>query len=39
MEGRKKKNAICTAWSWFFASVENVMPTARLAAMKSRATA
>ncbi len=26
IEGRKKKNDICIAWSWFFAMVENVMP-------------
>ena len=33
IEGRKKKNAICIACSWFRAAVEKVKPTARLAAM------
>ena len=34
IDGRKKKNAICIAWSWFLARVENVIPMARFAAMK-----
>src|ERR1044071_4291844 len=38
-EGRKKKNDICTAWSWFSAMVEKVSPTARLAATKISVTA
>ena len=38
-EGRKKKNAICIACSWFLAMVEKVMPTARLAAMKKTSAA
>ena len=33
--GRKKKNVICIACSWFCASDESVMPTVRLAAMNS----
>ena len=33
IDGRKKKNVICIACSWFFASVEKVNPTARLASM------
>ena len=39
MDGRKKKNAIWTACSWFCAMEENVMPTERFAAMKNRAAA
>ena len=38
MDGRKKKNAICTACSWFCARVEKVMPMERFAAMKIRDT-
>jgi len=34
-EGKKKKKAICTAWSWFSATVEKVIPMARLAAMNT----
>ena len=37
-DGRKKKKDICMAWSWFPATVEKVMPMAKLAAMKMRAT-
>ena len=36
IDGRKKKNDICIAWSWFLASVLNRKPMARLAAMKTR---
>src|SRR3979490_2322026 len=35
IDGRKKKNAICIACSWFLAKVEKVKPTARFAAMKT----
>ena len=35
IEGRKKNIAICIACNWFVATVENVNPTARFAAMKS----
>ena len=35
IDGRKKKNDICMAWSWFLATVEKVMPIARLATMNS----
>ena len=33
------KNVICMAWSWFCATVEIVMPSARFAATKSSTTA
>ena len=36
MDGKNTKTDICMACSWFFAMVENVMPMARLAAMKKR---
>ena len=35
IDGRKKKNVICIACSWFCATVENVSPSVRLAAMNS----
>src|SRR5262249_19250963 len=34
MEGSRKNTAICSAWSWVWANVEKLNPTARLAAMK-----
>ena len=38
IDGRKKKNAICTACNWLRARVEKVRPTPRFAAMKKRET-